>query len=143
MNSSCTFINLNLQRHVYKETKDINNDIMELTEGKGPEIVLDCIGDKNSFNKAIELVQPEGRVGVIGEPGIVNSVSLSDVVIHKDLLITGSWVYDPEKLNNLYTLIKNGLQIEKIITHEFSLEESVKAWEVFNTNKTGKVIIKP
>lgn len=123
--------------------KDIKDDVMDLTDGKGPEIVLDCIGDKNSFNKAVELVKPGGRVGVIGEPGVINNVSVSDIIIHKDLLIAGSWVYDPERLYDLYKLIKNGLKIESIITHRYNLKESEKAWGVFNTNTTGKVIIKP
>jgi threonine dehydrogenase-like Zn-dependent dehydrogenase len=122
---------------------DIHDSILELTNDRGPDVVLDCIGDKDSFNQSIKLVKPGGRVGIIGEPGIINNVSVSDIIIHKDILIKGSWVYDPEKLNDLYELIKNGLKIEKIITHKFNLNESEKAWKVFNTNTTGKVIINP
>jgi len=126
-----------------KDQKDIHEDLLKITGGKGPDVVLDCIGDKDSFNTAMNYVKPQGKVGVIGEPGFVNNVSVSDILIHKDLNIVGSWVYDPEKLKDLTDLIKDGMKIEKIITHSFNLSDSVKAWDVFNTYKTGKVIIKP
>ena len=125
------------------DIKDIKDNIMDLTDGKGPDVVLDCIGHNNSVNISMELVQPMGRVGLIGEAGFVNNVSVSDIIIHKDLLIYGSWIYDPERLINLYKLIKNGLKIESIITHKFNLKESVEAWKLFNTNKTGKIVIYP
>ena len=61
----------------------------------------------------------------------------------QDLRIAGGWVYDPEKMSDLYTPIKEGLKIEKIITHRYNLEDSENAWKIFNTYETGKITISP
>jgi len=135
--------NLGADHVINDDQKNIAEAIQDLTENIGADLVLDCIGNKDSFNYSMMYAKPEGRVGVIGEPGFINNVSISDQLIHKDLLIAGSWVYDPEKMDDLYSLIKSGLEIEKIITHRFALEDSKKAWELFNTYETGKVIISP
>jgi threonine dehydrogenase-like Zn-dependent dehydrogenase len=121
--------------------KDMYGELMDLTENRGPDMVLDCVGDKESVNLSLNYVRPLGKVGLIGEPGYVNNEPVSDSVIHKDLQLVGSWVYDPELMNDLYALIKKGLKIEKIITHRFHLKDSIEAWDVFNTYETGKVII--
>jgi propanol-preferring alcohol dehydrogenase len=121
--------------------KDVYGKLMDLTKGRGPDMVLDCVGDKDSVNLSLSYAAPAGKVGLIGEPGYVSSVPVSDCIIHKDLRIAGSWVYDPESMDDLYALIKDGLKIEKIITHRFHLKDSIRAWDTFNTYKTGKVII--
>jgi len=134
---------LGAEKTICSEYIDTFDEIESLTEQKGADLVLDCIGDNSSFHFSMKCARPEGRVGVIGEPGIVNNTSLSDLLIHKDLLIAGSWVYDPEKMQDLFSLIKSGLHIENIITHRYKLSESQEAWGLFNTYETGKVIITP
>ena len=100
------------------------------------------IPDYVSLNQAAMLLGPiSAPYGVIGELGFINNVSVSDLIVYKDLIICGSWVYDPEKLSDLYELLKNGLKIEKIITNTFPLEKSLEAWELFNTGKTGKIVV--
>lgn len=123
------------------DKNECEKEVLKLTDDKGPNVVIDCIGDNESLNQALKLVKPQGKIGVIGEPGFINNVSVSDLIIHKDLTITGSWVYDPQKLKDLFLLLKNGLKIENIITHTFPIDESLKAWELFNTGKTGKIVI--
>lgn len=123
--------------------EDLYESLMDITDGLGPDVFLECAGHKKAFQTAMELTKPQGRIGVIGEPGNVDGVSVSDLLIHKDLQIIGSWVYDPEKLNDLLELIEQGLQPEKIITHTFVLKDSVEAWKLFNQGRTGKIVIHP
>ena len=134
---------LGADKCICEKYQDILPIIEELTKGRGADFVLDCVGDKFSIDYAMTYTKPEGKLGVIGEPGNIPNLSVSDQLIHKDLLIAGSWVYDPERLSDLYALIKDGLKIEKIITHRYNLENSVDAWKLFNTYETGKVTISP
>lgn len=72
------------------DKKDLSEPLMDITDNRGPDVVIDCIGDKESFKQALKIVKPQGRIGVIGEPGYVDNISVSDLIIHKDLIITGS-----------------------------------------------------
>ncbi len=81
--------------------------------------------------------------GLIGEQGEIKSINFSEEVIHRDLVLAGSFLYEHHKVNELINMIRRGLNVEKIMTHTFSLNNSKKACELFDEGKTGKGLIKP
>ena len=122
---------------------DFREEILEITSGYGPDVCLECSGNEKALHQALDIVRQGGRCGLIGEQGEVQKLNISDEIIHKDLTLAGSLTYDHDKLDEIIDLIRKGLDVEKIITHSFSLDKSEKAWDLFDRGKAGKVIIRP
>jgi threonine dehydrogenase-like Zn-dependent dehydrogenase len=118
-------------------------EIMSITAGFGPDVCIECSGREPALHQALRIVRHGGRVGLVGELGEVQKVNFSDEIIHRDLTLAGSLCYDFDKMDELIGHIRKGLRVEKILTHTFTLEESEKAWDLFDRGKTGKVIIAP
>jgi L-iditol 2-dehydrogenase len=42
--------------------------VLDLTEGKGADLVVDCVGGYEMLNQAVEMTRPEGHIHVFGLP---------------------------------------------------------------------------
>jgi len=123
--------------------KSFSSIISEITDGIGPDVCIECTGSEKVLLSALSTLKQGGGCGLVGELEIVNKLDFSRWIIHKDLKIAGSWIYDNDKVNDLVTLIRSGLEPEKIVTHRFPIEDSFKAWQVFDKGETGKVLMMP
>lgn len=73
---------------------DDNGDVkavMAWAGGLGPDVTIDCSGNESGRLTCLKAARVWGRVVFVGEGGSV-SFDVSDVVIHKNLSIYGSWV---------------------------------------------------
>ncbi len=70
--------------------QNLNQNIMELTDGRGADIVIECAGKGETLNLATELVRPGGTILAFGitPPQIDNFSSYS--LYYKDINIVGS-----------------------------------------------------
>lgn len=87
------------------------------------DVVFDVTGEAEAFNMALELVKPGGRVGYIGytayDTAMVkpSNIMLKAVNIYGVLSPTETW------LQAIEIIEKELIDIDKIITHEYNLEE--------------------
>lgn len=63
-----------------------------LTEGA--DVVLDCVGSRDSLEQSLAMVRPRGRVVVVGMPGRV-SIDLAPLW-HRELTLVGAYAYGTE-----------------------------------------------
>ena len=71
------------------------------------------------------------------------TIKPSDQFIRKELTVIGSWYFNVGEYEELVALVRQGVNVEKIITHRFSLEEAQEAFLVFASGKSGKVVFVP
>jgi propanol-preferring alcohol dehydrogenase len=121
--------------------KDIEEEIRKITAGYGPDVCLECTGIEKVLHQALSLVKRGGKCGLIGELGEIQKINFSDEVLHRDLTLAGGLIYEDYKINELINMIRQGLRVDKLITHTFNLNESKKAWKLFDEGKTAKVVI--
>jgi len=66
----------------------------------------------------------------------------SPQMLHKQLTVIGSWVFGLWQLQELADLlVRCDLHPERMITHRFPLERIGEALQLFDTGRTGKVMI--
>lgn len=70
--------------------KDLNT-IKEWSKGEGANVVIDCSGSAVARLTGLKAAACWGRIVFVGEGGRVD-FDVSEVVIHKNLTIHGSWV---------------------------------------------------
>jgi threonine dehydrogenase-like Zn-dependent dehydrogenase len=123
------------------EKVDLKEEIKKITSGFGPDVCLECTGIEKVLHQVLDIVKQHGRCGLIGEQGKVRNFDIGGEIIHRELTIVGGLITDHSDVNELINMLRNGLDVEKIVTHKFNLIDSEEAWELFDQGKTGKVAI--
>ncbi len=123
-------------------TKEKLTDVMkDLGMVEGFDVGLEMSGNKNAFSDLLEVMNHGGRVALLGIFPEPVSIDWSKVIF-KGLILKG--IYGREMYETWYkmtALIQSGLDISPIITHTFKAEDFLKAFEIMNEGKAGKVIL--
>ena len=123
---------------------DVDAIVKELTEGYGCDIYIEATGAQKSVEQGLNMIRKLGRFvefSVFKEPVTVDWSIISD---RKELDVLGShlgpYCYEP-----VIKGISNGdLPTEGVVTHEFSLEEFKKGFDlVRNGSESLKVVLNP
>ena len=107
--------------------------------GDGADASVDCSGAGAGQLLALRNTRRWGRVAFVGEGGTL-SVDVSEVIIHKQLVLHGSWVTSTVRMAELLDLLaRTGLHPEKIVTHTSALADAAEAYEIADSGVGGKV----
>ncbi len=107
--------------------------------GDGADASIDCSGAGAGQLTAIQHTRRWGRVALVGEGGRL-TVDVSEAIIHKQLVIHGSWVTSTVRMAELLQLlVRTGLHPEKIVTETRALADAAEAYRVADSGASGKV----
>jgi threonine dehydrogenase-like Zn-dependent dehydrogenase len=127
--------------HVLPSDDDLIDKVMKLTDGKGVEVAVDCSGSAAGRLKCLQAARMWAQVVFLGEQGTV-TFEPSPLLLHKNLTLHGSWVTSVSNMERLVEFLdRKKIHPSQIITHRFPLKETGKAFEVFASGKTGKVVV--
>mmetsp|Transcript_12858 Transcript_12858/g.8966 ORF Transcript_12858/g.8966 Transcript_12858/m.8966 type:complete len:167 (+) Transcript_12858:561-1061(+) len=136
----------------YKEEPDFGKKVMELTEGKGVNMIFDPVLGGNHFSQNISVLALEARWVVFGTlgGGAVENINMAPILskrasIRGSTLKTRSNEYKKDLIksvaDNCVPLFKDG-KFGYNIHKEFKLSEVHEAHKLVETNTTtGKVIM--
>jgi alcohol dehydrogenase len=117
--------------------------VMELTDGLGADVVMEAVGTPETFELCTTLVRPGGRVANIGVHGKPATLHLENLWI-RDITITTGLV-DTYSTPRLLAMLSAGqLDVDRMITHRFGLDEFIAAYDTFgDAAQTGalKVVL--
>ena len=64
-----------------------------------------------------------------------------DRAFHKQLTIYGSWTFSQSGLAEVADfVVERRVRLADLITHRFSLDQAVEAYQLFDSGRTGKVV---
>lgn len=107
--------------------------------GDGAEASIDCSGNGRGQLTALRHTRRWGRAALVGEGGQL-SVDVSEVLIHRQLTVHGSWVTSTVRMGELLeNLARWGLHPETVVTHRFPLAQAAEAYSVADSGVGGKV----
>jgi L-iditol 2-dehydrogenase len=125
--------------------EDAVKKVRELTGGYGVDLVVECSGNGNAVEQAIEMATRGGRLSLIGDPHGLATVDLRRFVLD-DIRAAGVRGEGNGDCARSLSLISDGkVQCKPLITHHFSLEKINEGIDTFVQRKGGalKVIIQP
>ena len=114
-------------------------DRLKMTEGF--DVGMEMSGNSQALDQMIEAMVMGGRIAMLGIPPGKSPVDWSRIVF-KALTIKG--VYGREIFETWYKMIamlENGLDVRKVITHRFGVEDFQQAFEVMRSGASGKVVL--
>lgn len=115
--------------------------VLELTGGEGCEKSLDASGAGAARVAALRATGRWGRCAFVGEGGQI-TFAVSELMIHKQLTVYGSWVSSLGHMEELMdNLVRWNLSPQTIVSHRFPLAEADQAYAVADAGTSGKVCI--
>jgi 2-desacetyl-2-hydroxyethyl bacteriochlorophyllide A dehydrogenase len=132
---------MGLVDHAVRADENATAAIQRLTDGRGCEASIDCSGNGAARVVALENTRTWGRCAFVGEGGQV-SFQVSELLIHKQVSLHGSWVTSTGHMEQLLELlVRWDLHPERIVTHRFTLDQAAEAYRVADRGAAGKVCI--
>src|SRR5947199_1118904 len=114
--------------------ESLHSRLMELTEGRGPDVVIEAIGTPATFRAAVEEVSFSGRVVYIGYAKEPVSYETS-LFVQKELDILGSRNAQPEDFRAVIKLLEaQKFPVEQAVSLVVSLEEAPSALRSWSEN---------
>jgi alcohol dehydrogenase len=117
--------------------------VRELTDGLGADVAIEAVGVPATFELAVDLVRPAGRVANIGVHGKPATLHL-ERVWDRDLTITTGLVDTYSTPTLIRLLTSHQVDARRFVTHHFGFGDFMRAYDVFaGAGETGalKVIL--
>ena len=114
--------------------------LADFTSGVGLSAAIDCSGNAAAQNMALDAVMPLGRVAFVGEAA-ETTIRPSDQLIRKQITLIGSWYFGINEYDEITrTIVAKGIDLERLATHRFALDEAETAFRLFDERKTEKAV---
>ncbi|HLG41354.1 MAG TPA: alcohol dehydrogenase family protein [Chitinophagaceae bacterium] len=112
---------------------NVKEEILNNTNGRGADAVMEVVGSSETLKLAIELIRPGGTISSVGVHTTPHFSFSPGEAYDKNITYKSGRCparYYAEKLLN--EEVPQRYAIEDIITHQFSLQEGAKAYDVFD-----------
>src|SRR5437588_5407865 len=112
--------------------------LRELTHGEGVETAMDCTGNPDARVAAVRSATTWGRVAFVGE-GNTTTFDISQDMIRRQLTIHASWTFSSVGQAECARFVADRkVELGRLLTHRFRLEQAEEAYRLFDTQTTGK-----
>ncbi|ETT01272.1 L-threonine 3-dehydrogenase [Providencia sp. PROV188] len=132
---------MGVSRAVNVSRENLKDVMNELGMKEGFDVALEVSGAPAAFQTMLDTMNHGGRIALLGIPPSSMATDWSQVIF-KGLFIKG--IYGREMFETWYkmaTLVQSGLDLSPIITHEFSIDDFQKGFDVMCSGQSGKVIL--
>jgi threonine dehydrogenase-like Zn-dependent dehydrogenase len=112
--------------------------IKALTGGAGADLTLECSGAPVARIAAVQCLRTWGRACYVGEGGEV-TLEVSKDMLRRQLTLIGSWTFSKHgQADCARFVVENNIDVERLFTHRFKLDQAKAAYQEFDTQTTGK-----
>ncbi|SLN62394.1 L-threonine 3-dehydrogenase [Falsiruegeria litorea R37] len=128
-------------RAVDVSRKDLNDVVNELGLTQGFDVGLEMSGSQAALDQMVEALVMGGKIALLGIPPGTSPVDWSRIVF-KAITIKG--VYGREMFETWYKMIamlQNGLDVSRVITHRFRVDEFEAGFAAMKSGQSGKVVL--
>lgn len=131
------------QHTINSSAADLHSSLAELTEGRGPDVIIEAIGLPKTFRAAVEEVAFTGRVVYIGyaKQEVAYETRL---FVQKELDLLGSRNAQPEDFRAVIRMLEEKrFPVDEAVTHTIAMDdvpEILSAWDR-EPGAFGKIMI--
>jgi L-iditol 2-dehydrogenase len=127
-------------------TTDVVDQIKKLTDGRGADVVITAAASGKAQEQALAMTASQGRISFFGGLPKDNPIVTidSNVVHYRELTIVGANGSSPAHNAEALRLIASGaVPVTDLITHHFSLDRTLEAFDIVARGEAIKVTIEP
>ncbi len=122
-------------------SEDLRDVMARLKMTEGFDVGMEMSGNQAALDQMIEALVMGGRLAMLGIPPGKSPVDWSRIVF-KAITIKG--VYGREIFETWYKMIamlENGLNVRRVITHRFGVDDFVLGFDAMRSGVSGKVVL--
>jgi len=124
----------------------IDNEIRKIVGTDGADVVVDVTGYSKAIEQCYKLTKPDGKTILCGQPKKGDNVSIHTLPLHFKKILKGSHGGDSKPHIDIPRYIKllstKKINLNSLITHEYSLENINDAVSTLRGGQAGRIIIK-
>jgi threonine 3-dehydrogenase len=120
---------------------DLKDVIARLKMRQGFDVGMEMSGNQAALDQMVEAMVMGGRIAMLGIPPGKSPVDWSRIVF-KAITIKG--VYGREIFETWYKMIamlQNGLDVRRVITHRFNVDQFEEGFAAMRSGQSGKVVL--
>ncbi len=120
---------------------DLHDVMAQLGMTEGFDVGLEMSGVPQAFNSMLDTMNNGGRIAILGIPPKPIEFDVNKVIF-KGMTLKG--IYGREMFETWYkmaSLLQSGLEIEKVITHHFHIDDFQQGFDIMRSGQSGKVIL--
>jgi L-iditol 2-dehydrogenase len=109
-----------------KDSAQRKEQVLALTNGRGPEVVVECSGIPVAFNEGLDMIQKGGRYLVMGQTSVATIPIAPGIITGKSLTVVGSVSAAIQHFYKALQFIKNRrtkYPFADIVTNRYRLEQ--------------------
>lgn len=121
--------------------QDLGDVVADLKMTQGFDVGLEMSGNQQALDQMVEALTMGGRIAMLGIPPGKSPVDWSRIVF-KAITIKG--VYGREIFETWYKMIamlQNGLDVSRVITHRFKVDDFKDGFAAMKSGQSGKVVL--
>jgi threonine dehydrogenase-like Zn-dependent dehydrogenase len=119
--------------------------VCDLTEGRGADVVIECVGSLTAFESAVEVVRRGGTVSVIGM--YVSEVAEVPLGVYWSRMLSirfaGICPVHAWWERALDAVRRGTIDSRPLVSHTLSLEDAAEGYRLFESHEATKVVLKP
>ena len=119
----------------------IDETMSDLGMVEGFDVGMEMSGNPHAFRDMLRTMHHGGKVALLGIPPTDTAIDWNNVIF-KGLEIKG--IYGREMFETWYkmsSMLQSGLNMGPIITHHFSVDDYLPAFELMESGQSGKIIL--
>lgn len=126
-------------------TEDLEQIIKEQTNGMGADVIVMAIGVPALVNSTLKLCKKGGTVNLFaGFAGTGECTIEVNTIHYNEIRVNGSTAYKRADYLEAADMVKSGkINLDRIATHTFKIENFKDAYEMSKSGKGLKIIIEP
>jgi S-(hydroxymethyl)glutathione dehydrogenase/alcohol dehydrogenase len=128
-------------------TRDPVAEIRALTQGRGADLILECVGRPESIEQAFACATYNGGECIIaGNPAVGEVIKIDPFDLIKGRKIRGTWGGDvvPDRDIPLFAemCVEGRWDIKKLVSHSFELKDVNEAFNALERGDVARAIVK-
>ena len=120
------------------KTNDMVAAIKDATHGLGAHLSLDASSAPSARRQAVQCLRTWGKACFVGEGDTV-TLDVSSDMLRRQVTVIGSWTFSTVGQAECARFIADrGIDVDKLFTDRWKLEQAEQAYEVFDAQTSGK-----
>jgi threonine dehydrogenase-like Zn-dependent dehydrogenase len=125
------------------KAEDVVALIRDATHGLGAHLSLDASSSPLARAQAVRCLRTWGRACFVGEGDSV-TLDVSQDLLRRQVTLMGSWTFSTIGQGECARYVADrGIDLDRLFTHSWQLEQAEEAYRLFDTQTTGKGVIRP
>ena len=128
-------------RVVNVSEESIDTVFNELDMKEGFDVGLEMSGSVEAFKDLLEVMCHGGKVALLGIPEKDTAIDWNTVIFN---MLTIKGIYGREMYETWYKMsqmLQSGLDLSKVLTHRYPVDQFQNAFDVISSGQCGKVVL--